>query len=170
MRTSQQDELYEKFREVCRSFVGGGEYLGQEVNALTDTYLNGVHLKRCADGTWLRYAVTIEREEEDGTLTVGVAETIHHHDEFWGPGGIADTADPGRWAVIDGAFFTIGDGDGFGGVAGFGGKRWEIEFFDGRRVVTRDLWPTGQITPKWRERWPDNARFVKDESKRTSGQ
>lgn len=44
---------------------------------------------------------------------------------------------------------------------GFGGTRFVIEFFDGRRVETSDLLHQGEIPPHFRERMPDNARFGK---------
>lgn len=44
--------------------------------------------------------------------------------------------------------------------AGFGGTETRIEFDDGRRVVTHNLWFQGLIPDRFRDRLPDNARFV----------
>ena len=42
---------------------------------------------------------------------------------------------------------------------GFGGRRWHIRFFDGRDVITNNLWYQGQIPERFRELLPDNAEF-----------
>jgi hypothetical protein len=44
---------------------------------------------------------------------------------------------------------------------GFGGARWVIEFFDGRRQVTHNLWSGGDIPELFWGELPDNARFLK---------
>ncbi|TMR92836.1 hypothetical protein [Nonomuraea basaltis] len=93
-------------------------------------------------------------------ITVTVEESRDDHDRLWGPGGRADQTDPGRRVVIDANLYLIGDGRGSHGFRGFGGHRFDIEFFDGRRVTTTDLWHQGVIPPKWRERYPNNARVV----------
>jgi len=82
-------------------------------------------------------------------------------DWFWGPGGDVDQIEPANRVVIDGEHYMLGDNT--AGMKGFGGRRFDIEFFDGRRVTTTDLWFQGVIPPKWRERFPDNARFVQPE-------
>jgi hypothetical protein len=46
---------------------------------------------------------------------------------------------------------------------GFEGKLFCIEFPDGRRISTRNLWHNGKIPAHFRDRMPDNARFVGDE-------
>ena len=56
---------------------------------------------------------------------------------------------------------AVGFGRGRDDWKGFGGQRFVIEFFDGRRVETDDLWSQGDIPPHFRERLPDNARFGK---------
>jgi len=114
-----------------------------------------------ADGATVR--TTYEVEQPDGSnkvysLTLTVQESRDDKDEWWGPGSRIDQADPSERVVVDSEHYLIGGGtDGF---LGFGGRRFDIEFFDGRKVVTKDLWHQGVIPPKWRERWPDNARFV----------
>ena len=42
---------------------------------------------------------------------------------------------------------------------GFGGHKSVIKFFDGREVVTTNLWHNGVIPEDFRERLPDNAEF-----------
>lgn len=43
---------------------------------------------------------------------------------------------------------------------GFGGKHWKIKFHDGREIETNNLWFQGVIPERFRNRLPDNARFV----------
>jgi len=43
---------------------------------------------------------------------------------------------------------------------GMGGRRFDIEWFDGRKQTTYSLWCNGQIPSHYRERIPDNARFL----------
>jgi hypothetical protein len=104
---------------------------------------------------------TLTATWKDGQILVQVEEATDHADWFWGPGGHRDEDDPMRRVVVDGVHYYLGeDRKESGTFKGFAGRRFEIEFFDGRRVVTNDLWYQGRIPPKWRERFPDNARFV----------
>lgn len=95
-------------------------------------------------------------------LTLGCEESIDHDDAFWGPGGTRDGDDPAERVVVGGEHYLLGDDkpDYPKAFKGFGGRRFAIEFFDGRKVTTHDLWHQGVVPPKWRERYPDNARFV----------
>lgn len=43
---------------------------------------------------------------------------------------------------------------------GHGGKQFTIQFLDGRKVTTTNLWSQGEIPPEFRTELPDNARFV----------
>ncbi|GGX26811.1 hypothetical protein [Streptomyces chryseus] len=106
--------------------------------------------------------------QDDGTstiyrITVSVEATEDSADDFWTGHSphphiysLPADADESRRVVVDGKHYTIGPG----GSGGFGGRRWDIEFFDGRKVTTHDLWSQGTIPPKHRERYPDNARFA----------
>ena len=51
-----------------------------------------------------------------------------------------------------------------GGFAGFSGRRFDIEFFDGRKAATNNLWYQGDIPTDYDESLPDNARFLKPET------
>ena len=44
---------------------------------------------------------------------------------------------------------------------GFGGSPHYIEMFDGRLIESRNLWCQGAVPHNWKERLPDNARFLK---------
>ncbi|MFJ5103197.1 hypothetical protein [Streptomyces sp. NPDC088554] len=110
--------------------------------------------------------------QDDGTstvyrITITVEASEDSADDFWTepsphPGIWRQPADcePERRVVVDGQHYTIGPGN----SGGFGGRRFDIKFFDGRLVTTHDLWSQGTIPPKHRGRYPDNARFVPQET------
>ncbi|MEV0994602.1 hypothetical protein [Nonomuraea sp. NPDC050202] len=81
-------------------------------------------------------------------------------DRFWGPGGDRDEDDPTKRVVVDGEHYYLCEETGSLRFRGFGGHRFHIEFFDGRRATTTNLMHQGRIPAKYRERFPDNARFV----------
>lgn len=63
--------------------------------------------------------------------------------------------------VIAGRIYGIGDINRKPGPHnGMAGRRFEIEYFDGRRVVTHDLWSGSEIPEKHRAAIPDTARFL----------
>lgn len=112
-----------------------------------------------ADGSSTVYRITITRTPEDRLITQ-INEEIDHHDAFWGPGGPRDQDNPARRAVIDGKHYLIAPETTHPhDFRGHGGRTFIIEFFDGRTVTTTNLWSQGRIPPKWREKFPDNARF-----------
>ena len=47
-----------------------------------------------------------------------------------------------------------------GGRRGMGGRTFEIEYFDGKRVTMSNLWSRGEIPERFRPLIPDTARFV----------
>ena len=64
--------------------------------------------------------------------------------------------------VVNGTRYTIGKEDPYLLFRGFGGREFNIEFFDGRKVVSHNLWCQGNIPERFRS-YPelqDNARFV----------
>lgn len=42
---------------------------------------------------------------------------------------------------------------------GFGGNKFYIKFFDGRDIITHNLWHQGDIPDYWKDKLPDNAEF-----------
>lgn len=87
---------------------------------------------------------------------------------FWGEHAW-DIKDDRR-VIVNGVHYTMNPSDldpegkkrrEFG--RGFSGARWEIEFFDGRKVVTHNLWHQGEIPEYWRtkNKYQDNAVFIK---------
>ena len=61
--------------------------------------------------------------------------------------------------VIDGRWYAPGNRTS-GSMRGMAGRRFDIEYFDGRRITTFDLWSGGEIPEVWRGQIPDNARFL----------
>lgn len=54
---------------------------------------------------------------------------------------------------------------------GFNGDRFNIKFSDGRLATTTNLWSQGTIPERFRERLPDNAKFIgKDEYERLTAE
>lgn len=94
--------------------------------------------------------------------TVHVQVSYHSSEPYW-ESQIA--SDPDRRVVVDGVHYRLGKNGGEPSPHnGMGGARYVVEFFDGRRVVTHDLWYQGPIPPKFRDHLPDNARFVREVS------
>lgn len=70
--------------------------------------------------------------------------------------GIKDRSNVVR---ADGGHYIIGDESET--IKGFGGHEFIIQFNDGRRVTTTNLWFQGEIPPGFKEELPDNAVFLK---------
>ena len=67
---------------------------------------------------------------------------------------------PHTVCMIDGTHYVIGDENSKETYfRGFGGRRFQIEFNDGHKVVTTNLWCQGEPSKYWRDKFPDNARF-----------
>lgn len=79
--------------------------------------------------------------------------------DFWKSHWLRDL-ERSDWVVIKGHHYVIGSENDPPKARGFGGSKFIIEFFDGRKVETTNLWHQGEITPWWREKMPDNAKFV----------
>lgn len=68
--------------------------------------------------------------------------------------------DPERYIVIDGVGYTIGDEDSPSYFRGFGGDKFQIIRNNGEKIVSTNLWCSGDIPEgHWRELLPDTARF-----------
>ena len=81
---------------------------------------------------------------------------------FWLWQHECDQNDPkreGRFAVIGGRHYVLGDGKGY--FKGFGGAEHIIRFNDGHEVACSDLWHQGEIPAHLRHLFPDNAEFVR---------
>lgn len=64
--------------------------------------------------------------------------------------------------VISGRIYSLGNVNKAPGCphSGMAGRRFDIEFFDGRVVTTHDLWSGGEVPEKHRQQIPDTARFL----------
>lgn len=127
---------------------------------------NGSSTGRCAyttwneDGTSTHYEIVASWVGEELTCDITVREDTA--DDRFGPGGEMDrdTKAAARRIIVGHTVYTIEpETDAPGYCKGFGGRRWDIVFLDGRRVTTTNLWHGSTVPPKWRERWPDTARF-----------
>ena len=66
--------------------------------------------------------------------------------------------------IINGEYFMVyAEIDGL--IRGFGGRRFKIQFFDGRVIETNNLWGQGPIPERFRSMLPDNAAFLPMETK-----
>lgn len=69
----------------------------------------------------------------------------------------------GAAVIIDNYVYTIrpeprsDDDHRFLGMAG---RRFDIEFFDGRKITTHNLWAGGLIPERYRDRLPNTAKFM----------
>lgn len=74
--------------------------------------------------------------------------------------------------VIDGYLYSVGAEPGpraDRSFLGMGGRRFDVELFDGRQFTTHNLWAGGQIPERFRERIPDTARFLDRASRHQVG-
>jgi len=46
---------------------------------------------------------------------------------------------------------------------GYSGRKFKIKFFDGREIISTNLWYNGEIPESHRELLPDNAEFIIEE-------
>ena len=70
------------------------------------------------------------------------------------------TYPPHKVCIIDGVHYVIAPEDSTDPFRGFGGHKFQIEFFDGTKVTTTNLWHQGEIPEIWKEKFKNNARFV----------
>lgn len=66
---------------------------------------------------------------------------------------------PHTVCMIDGTHYRIRPDDPESHFQGFGGAEFQIEFNDGCKVITHNLWCQGEPPEHWKDKFPDNARF-----------
>lgn len=66
---------------------------------------------------------------------------------------------PHTVCMIDGSHYVIVPDDNNSKFLGFGGAEFQIEFNDGFKVVTHNLWHQGEPSSDWIDKFPNNARF-----------
>ena len=101
----------------------------------------------------------LDRWNKDGISKIMEKENVCCSCAFWLE-KIALTDE--NTVIVNGKRYTIGKEDPNLYFKGFGGAEFNIEFFDGRKVVSHNLWCQGEIPERFRS-YPelqDNARFV----------
>lgn len=63
-------------------------------------------------------------------------------------------------AIIEGIIYHPGDGRRGDRFNGMGGRRFDIEYLDGTKVTTYDLWMNGCVPYHLQREFPDNAKFI----------
>ena len=74
---------------------------------------------------------------------------------------IKDKDDP-HSVIIDHVAYWIGNENDKSYFRGFGGRKFKIQFNDGRYVESTNLWHNGDILEEFWNELPDNATFIKD--------
>lgn len=85
-------------------------------------------------------------------------------DPFWEE-KVGWTTDPrfgDRVVRVEHKHYLVGPEKPAGGLRGFSGARWCIQWLDESRglTVTTNLWHQGTIPPEYWDALPDNARFL----------
>lgn len=108
-------------------------------------------------GKWPLYICSHCEDFFDTPSTRGEVETIQREQHFCFSCALWTARAKGENPlVIDGVRYSLGPGNS-GGMAG---RKFVIEYFDGRVVETNDLWCQGEV-PDWvRDRIPDTAKFL----------
>lgn len=70
------------------------------------------------------------------------------------------TFPPHTACMIDGTHYIVGDENDKSHFRGFGGAEFNIQFDDGVVIKTTNLWCQGEPEGYWKEKFPNNARFV----------
>ena len=85
------------------------------------------------------------------------------HCNFWREMLEKDAKRPSHtWCMIDGTHYVIEPDDPSSYFQGFGGAEFQIEFNDGHRVITHNLWCQGEPPKEWIDKFPNNARFERN--------
>ena len=81
--------------------------------------------------------------------------------QFWVEKMDPDCRDSPLTVRISGRHYRIGP-ERAEGFRGYGGARFVIQFHDGRKAVTTNLWSQGEIPEAFWALLPNNATFVKE--------
>jgi len=147
---------------VSQATGGNGfsrKWFGQGLLAALDRFAAVMAAPRC-----IECRAPVLPEYMEPIKSEMIAQQVCFSCHFWRK-RVAEFSD--ATAIVDGQHYRIAPDRprANGGFLGFGGSRFEIAFTDGRRVVTRNLWTQGTVPPHFRERLPDNARFVREEER-----
>lgn len=67
--------------------------------------------------------------------------------------------DSKKQVIAKGVIYQIDSENDISSFRGFGGTKFVIHFFDGRKVFTSNLWHNGTVPDEFRDQLPDNAEF-----------
>lgn len=88
---------------------------------------------------------------------------ICFHCAFWKHMLEEDSKRPPHTAcMIDGVHYIIEPDKPNTIFQGFGGAEFQIEFNDGTRIITHNLWCQGEPDEHWKQLFPDNAHFERN--------
>lgn len=89
-----------------------------------------------------------------------IKEQLCLYCHFWQERYNYDQSHSKEGVVIDGIHYYIGDESSKSHSRGFGGAKFQIQFNDGEIVNTTNLWCQGEIPPEWKDKFPNNAKFI----------
>lgn len=81
------------------------------------------------------------------------------HIDYWN--GKVEIKDDPRSVRVNGEQYYISDENSKSTFRGFGGAKFKIKFFDGREIVSTNLWYNGVIPEEFKNKLPDNAEFIR---------
>ena len=131
---------------------GGPYYLVASFKSAKDFEDNSLPspCKECGGVVTLRFTPKVRKRLEES----GLCHQCHFWDRLVGKAGLV---------VIEGQAYEIApDNEPQFGSYGYGGAKFLISH-EGKLKTTRNLWHRGEIPEWFRERFPDNAKFVSNE-------
>lgn len=101
----------------------------------------------------------LEASRWRGEITVSVQSSISNNDSFWKE----KVKFKRQLVIVNHVCYSIGSENSSSSFRGFSGRKFNVEFTDGRVVETTNLWYIGTIPPYYRRQLKDNAKFIKEE-------
>lgn len=159
-----EDRLWARMQQAIQELGQG--HRGNSRSRIEYTPTDNGTSASCTYGLWNEDGTATEHAMKAtwtaGVITIEMQRSVDSFDGTWGPNGRVQPDGPERLVTIDHTVYKIAPEHGrtVPGFRGFCGRRFDIELFDGRTVTTTNLWEVGTVPPKWRDRWPDTARFA----------
>lgn len=98
-------------------------------------------------------------QHNGGSYTGSEAKTAIELGSCWNCGFWENRARGKNDVVIDGYTYSIGPENSTSKFRGMAGRKFIIEFLDGRTVTTTNLWAGGEVPKYFRSRIPNTAKF-----------
>lgn len=102
--------------------------------------------------------VVCGKEMEKSKYCGNICSDECFHNDYWG--SKVKDKDKDNMVRIKGEHYYIGEEDSKSSFRGFSGMKYKIKFFDGREVISTNLWYNGEIPDNFKELLPDNAEFM----------